>query len=78
MSQIIAWFKSKNISSHVVAVTIVALATLIVTDSQVQAFVLQLFATYPKIGTAIVAIAGIIFKYSHSTPQPPSPQGALK
>ena len=73
MNAILAWLKSKSITSHTVAAAAVALSTLIMTDEQARDFVLKLFAAHPKIGTTIVALAGIILKYSHSS----SPAGTV-
>jgi hypothetical protein len=64
MKDLVAWLKSRNISSHSIAVGAVALCSLIMTDETIRNFVLNLFAEHPKIGTAIVTIAGIILKYS--------------
>jgi hypothetical protein len=73
MSELIAWFKSKNINSHAIAASAIALSTLVMTDETVRNFVLGLFQQHPKIGTGIVTLAGIILKYSHSS----SPAGAV-
>ncbi len=70
MNSIIAWFKSKSISSHTVMVVLLALAGLVTTDAQVQELLKQLLAAHPAIMADITLVAGIILKYSHSTPQP--------
>ena len=64
MNQFVAWLKSKNITSHTVFGVITVMASAVVLDEQIRTFVLGLFAAHPKIGTAIIAIAGIILKYS--------------
>jgi hypothetical protein len=66
MNAILAWLKSKNASSHSIAAGAVVIAGIIMTDEKVRDFVLALFAKHPDVGTAIVTIAGIIFKYSSS------------
>lgn len=69
MNSIIAWFKSKSISSHTVMVVLLALAGLVTTDAQVQELLKQLLAAHPAIMADVMLVAGIILKYSHSTPQ---------
>jgi hypothetical protein len=73
MNALVAWFKSKNITSHSIAVAIVGLASLIMTDETVRNFILGFFTKRPDVGVAIVSLAGIILKYSHSS----SPAGAV-
>ena len=67
MDNFFAWLKSKNITTHTVAVAVLAVATVISTDQQVRDWVLELFKAHPVIGTNLVALAGIILKYSHSS-----------
>lgn len=71
--EIAAWLRSKNISAHSIAALLTTLAFIVVSDGEVRDFILKLFATHPKIGTTIIAVAGIVFKYSHSS----SPAGAV-
>lgn len=81
VDEFLAWLKSKNINSHVIVGVIVTFSTLFVSDQDVRDFVSNLFHLHPKIYTMVVALAAIIFKYSHSTkptvakpiPLPPSP-----
>jgi len=73
MNAIVAWFKSKNISSHTIAAALVSVATLIVTDEQVRSFLVQALISHPKIAAEVIAVAGIIFKYSRGS----SPAGAV-
>lgn len=73
MAALIAWLKSKSVTSHSVAAGAVFIAGLISTDAQVRNIVLSFFEKHPAIGTDIVAIAGIILKYSHSS----SPAGKV-
>jgi hypothetical protein len=67
MNALMAWLKSKNLTSHSIAAAAIALATLITTDQQVRDFLISTFQQHPKIGTGIVTLAGIILKYSHSS-----------
>ena len=62
-----AWFRSKNISSHTIAVAAVTLAGLITTDQQVRDFILSQFKAHPAIGSDIVLLAGVILKYARSS-----------
>ena len=64
---LIAWFKSKNITAHSIAVIAIAAATAITTDEQVRSFVTGMFQNHPKIFTGIMSAAAIILKYSHSS-----------
>ena len=66
MNAILAWLKSKNISTHTIAVALIAAATIISSDQTVRDFILTLFKDHPIIGTDLIALAGIILKYSHS------------
>ena len=68
-----AWFRSKNITSHSVAVAAVAFATLYTTDDQFRNFVIALFQNHPKILADISLAAGVILKYMHSS----SPAGTV-
>lgn len=65
-NQIIAWLKSKNITSHAVVAGIVVLATALTTDTQVRDFFIEQFQSHPKIVAFVISLAGIIFKYSTS------------
>lgn len=73
MNNIVAWFKSKNISTHTVAALCIAAATLITTDSQVQQILIELFKNHPAALADVTLLAGLILKYTHSS----SPAGTL-
>lgn len=73
MSKLIAFLKSKNITSHTVAALAISAATLISTDEQVRTFLVGAFVHHPKIATEIIALASIILKYSRGS----SPTGAV-
>jgi hypothetical protein len=73
MNKLIAWLKSKNVTSHTVAAISISAATLITTDQQARDFVQVLFKAHPSVIPDILLIAGIILKYSHSS----SPAGAI-
>jgi pantothenate kinase type III len=73
MNRIIAWFESRNITSHTVAAVAISAATLISTDEQVRSFLVSAFQQHPKIASELIALAGIILKYSRSS----SPAGAV-
>ena len=73
LSKIRAWFLSKNITSHSIAVAAVAFATLYTTDDQFRNFVIALFQNHPKILADISLAAGVILKYMHSS----SPAGTV-
>jgi hypothetical protein len=64
LASITAWAKAHSISAHSIAATVTSVALLIVTDATVRNNILQLFATHPKIGTILIAAAGIWLKYS--------------
>lgn len=72
MDKFMEWLKSKNISSHTVAAAAIAASGIIMTDEQVRSFILGLFDHHPKIGSAIMLLAGTILKYSHSSTAPAS------
>lgn len=67
MNTILSWLKSKNITSHSIVVAIIFMAGIVVEDQSVRNFVLQLFQTHPKLGTMLLTLAGIVFKYSRSS-----------
>lgn len=67
MSNLLAWIKSKSITSHSIAVVLIAIATLITTDDQVQQFLVSMLQAHPAIAANIILFAGIILKYSRST-----------
>jgi hypothetical protein len=73
MVAFLAWLKSRNITSHTVAVALIALAGLITSDEQVRTFLLQSLSAHPKIAADIILAAGIILKYSRGS----SPVGAV-
>lgn len=74
MNALMAWFKSKNITSHTIALAAISAAGLITSDEQVRSFLVGAFAHHPKIATEIIAVAGIILKYTRAS----SPVGAEK
>jgi hypothetical protein len=69
MNSILAWFKSKNFSSHAVTVVLVSLAGLITYNQQVQTFIVSTLQAHPALASDIILLAGVIAKYSHSTTQ---------
>jgi hypothetical protein len=73
MNEIIAWFKSKNITAHVLAGLAITAATVITSDQQVQQFLVAVLKAHPAAAADIVLAAGIIAKYTHSS----SPAGTL-
>lgn len=73
MNALLAWLKSKNITSHSVAVAVASAAALIMSDEQVRSWITGAFVDHPKIATGIISAAGIILKYSHSS----SPAGTM-
>lgn len=70
---VIAWLRSKNITTHAVAGFLVVIATIITTDPQVQQLLIALLKAHPAIVADVVLVAGIIAKYSLSS----SPAGTL-
>jgi hypothetical protein len=74
MNSIVAWFKSKNITSHTIVAFLIAGATLITSDEQVRSLLVSAFVHHPKIIANVILIAGIIMKYSRDS----SSQGAAK
>lgn len=64
---LVAWFRSKNITAHSVAVLAIGAATLYTTDEQFRDFVISAFQNHPKILADITFAVGIILKYSHSS-----------
>ena len=73
MNALLAWLRSKNITSHTIAAALAVIAGLIVKDEQVRDFLISSLVAHPKIAAGIVSAAGIWFKYSHSS----SPAGAV-
>jgi hypothetical protein len=71
---IVAWFKAKSITSHTVAAAVISAATLISTDQQVRDFLISSCQAHPKIAAEIIALSGIILKYTRSS----SPAGEVK
>ena len=59
-----AWAKSRNITSHAIAAVIISAAALYTGDQQVRDFTIQLFHNHPTIPADLLALAGIIMKYS--------------
>lgn len=60
----LAWLKTRNISSHTVAMAVIGMSGLIVSDQQVRDFLIKTLAHHPDVATAVIGMAGIIFKYS--------------
>ena len=73
MNAIAAFLKSRNITSHSIAVVLLAAATAITADEQVRSFLLQILVAHPKLAADILLLAGIVFKYSRGS----SPVGAV-
>ena len=73
MNKLLAWLRSKNVTSHSIALGVVSLAGLIMGDEQVRSWITGAFVDHPRISTAIIGAASIILKYSHSS----SPAGAV-
>lgn len=73
LATIQAWLKSKSITAHTIAAVLFLASSAIVTNQDLRDFILQTFQNHPKIGTVIIALAGIVFKYSHSS----SPAGTV-
>lgn len=67
MDKFLIWLKSKNLTAHSIAGVLLFLASTIVFDAEVRNLILEFFAAHPKIGTTIVTLAGIYFRYSHSS-----------
>ena len=67
MEKLAAWFRSKNITAHTIAVLAVSAAGLITGDQQVRDFLIELFKAHPVMATDIIMAATILAKYSHSS-----------
>ena len=67
MNWLIAWFKSKNITTHAIAAFCISAAVFITSDPQAQQYLLELLKAHPALATDIVLMAGLIAKYSHSS-----------
>src|ERR1017187_9760346 len=64
---LLAWLKSKNWTAHSIALLAIAAAGIITEDADVRNLLIDLFKNHPAIVTQIVAVAGIVLKYSHSS-----------
>ena len=64
---IVAWFKSKNISTHVVIAGSIALAGIIATDPAIQDWIKTTLAAHPQIASLIVLASLAVAKNSHSS-----------
>jgi len=73
MNTISAWFRSKNITTHTIAIVVLSVAGFIAADPQAQALITQTLAAHPAAASEIVGLALIIAKYSHSS----SPAGTV-
>lgn len=67
MSIVLSWLKSKNLNAHATVAVILALAGLISGDPTVQTILANLFKNHPEQVTLIIAIAGVILRYSKSS-----------
>ena len=69
MNKLKTWFAEHNVSTHTIAGAIVLAATAYTTDTSVQGFVNTLIGSHPTLIIDLVALCGIILKYSgsHST-----------
>lgn len=67
MNQLLAWLKTKNITSHTIAAALVAIATLISTDEQARTLLETLLIKHPTIMPDIMLLAGVILKYSRDS-----------
>lgn len=74
MNALLAWFKSRNITSHTVAVGIAGFFTLYSADQAFRDVVLKLVEHHPEIAAALAAAVGIWTKYSGAH----SAQGVLQ
>ena len=66
MNQIRTWLDEHKISSHSIAVAIVAAATAYTTNIQVQGFVNTLIGSHPTWIVDITALCGLVLNYSGS------------
>jgi hypothetical protein len=69
MNSILAWIKSKNLSSHTVLIGATSLAVLISTDQQVQTLIVSTLKSHPALASDIILLATVLAKFSHSTKQ---------
>src|SRR5665213_1393175 len=70
---LLAWLKSKNWTANTIAVAAIGVAGAITYDPQVRNFLIDLFKNHPAIMGDIIAVAGIVLKYTHSS----SPAGTV-
>jgi hypothetical protein len=70
---IVAWFKSKNITAHSLAAILITAAGIVTFDPQVQQFLVDLLKAHPVLASDIILFAGIVAKYTHSS----SPAGTV-
>jgi hypothetical protein len=73
VEKLVAWFKARSITSHAIAAFFVAAAGLVTEDQQVRSLLVGVFSAHPKLVGEIIAVAGIILRYSN----PSSPAGAV-
>lgn len=67
MNALVAWLKSKNWSTHSIAIVLGSIATFISADPQAQQFLVSLLKAHPAIATEIIAFAGIVVAYKKSS-----------
>jgi hypothetical protein len=67
ISPLVAWLKSKNITSHVIAGLITTLSTGFAFDPTFRGAVGMLFVNYPRTLASLGAVLTIWLKYSHSS-----------
>ena len=67
MNTYAAWFNSKSFSAHTIAITAFALAGIVASDKQVQAWVTQVCGAHVGLAAEIVGFCIIIANYRHSS-----------
>jgi hypothetical protein len=74
VTYMIAWFKSKNITSHTVAAFLIVFATAYSSNLYgVRDLCIELFKNHPTIPADTLLLCGLILKYTHSS----SPAGTI-
>lgn len=64
ISSLVKWFKTHNITSHVVAGFVTAVAIAYASDDQVRNLFIGLFSSHPKVLATIGTIFALWLKYS--------------
>lgn len=67
MNKIKAWLKSKNVTSHTIAVLALGAAGAVAKDQQVRDLLIKLFIHHPALVPDLVLLAGVVLRYSHSS-----------